>query len=103
MYDPLETDLSRRELTALFKESTGIPICLIGGWASYFYVNERYMRAFGREYMGSRDIDIFFDHKNDAEFSHVVLKKRAFAENGLPFRYEKIYDRDRKEFVTQEQ
>mgnify|MGYP001566910053 FL=1 len=42
MYDPLETDLSRKELTAIFKESIGIPICLIGGWASYFYVNEKY-------------------------------------------------------------
>ena len=30
MYDSLETDLSRKELTAIFKESVGVPICLIG-------------------------------------------------------------------------
>lgn len=103
MYDPLETDLSRRELTALFRESAGIPICLIGGWATFFYVNERYMRAFGREYMGSRDIDIFFDSKKEREFSHVVLGSRSFAKDGLPFRYEKIYNRDSRGFVTSEQ
>ncbi len=102
MYDPLETDLSQKELAAIFKESAGIPICLIGGWASYFYVNEKYKRAFGKEYMGSRDIDIFFDPKKEKEFSKVV-HKRGFTKNGLPFRYEKIYDRESKTFVTPEE
>jgi hypothetical protein len=99
MYDPLETDLSRKELTAIFKESVGIPICLIGGWASYFYVNEKYKRAFGKDYMGSRDIDIFFDPKKEKEFFNVV-NKRGFTKNGLRFRYEKIYDRESKTFIT---
>jgi len=102
MYDPLETDLSRKELTALFKESAGIPICLIGGWASYIYINEKYKRAFGKEYMGSRDIDIFFDPKKEKEFSDVV-KRRGFTKNGFHFRYEKMYDRESKAFVTPEQ
>lgn len=102
MYDPLETDLSRKELTAIFKEATGIPICLIGGWASYFYVNETYKRAFGKDYMGSRDIDIFFDPKQEKEFFKVVTK-RGFTKNGLRFRYEKIYDRENKTFVTPEE
>lgn len=102
MYDPLETDISREELTAIFKESIGIPICLIGDWAFYFYVNEKYKRAFGKEYMGSRDIDIFFDPKKEKEFLKVV-NKRGFTKNGLHFRYEKIYDRESKSFVTPEQ
>ena len=74
MYDPLETDLSRKELTAIFKESIGIPICLIGGWASYFYVNEKYKRAFGKEYMGSRDIDIFFFQHELFQHLHQIGK-----------------------------
>lgn len=102
MYDPLETDLSRKELTAIFKESAGIPICLIGGWASYFYVNGKYRRAFGKDYMGSRDIDIFFDPKKEKEFLKVV-NERGFTKNGFHFRYEKIYDRESKVFVTQDQ
>ncbi|MBI4980993.1 nucleotidyl transferase AbiEii/AbiGii toxin family protein [Candidatus Woesearchaeota archaeon] len=102
MYDPLETDLSHKELTAIFKESVGIPICLIGGWASYFYVNEKYKRAFGKEYMGSRDIDIFFEPKKEKEFLKVI-NKRGFTKNGFHFRYEKIYDRESKLFITLEQ
>lgn len=103
MYDPIETDLSRKELAAIFKESTGITICLIGGWASYFYVNEKYKRAFGKDYMGSRDIDIFFDPKKEKEFFNIVINKRGFAKNGFHFRYEKIYDRESKTFVPPEQ
>jgi hypothetical protein len=102
MNDSFETNLSRKELTEIFKESVGIPICLIGGWASYFYVNETYKRAFGKDYMGSRDIDIFFDPKKEKEFSNVV-HKRGFTKNGLRFRYEKIYDRTSKTFVTPEE
>ncbi|MEK6903663.1 MAG: hypothetical protein AABW64_03390 [Nanoarchaeota archaeon] len=102
MYDSLETDLSRKELTAIFKESVGVPICLIGGWASYLYVNEKYKRAFGKEYMSSRDIDIFFDPKKEKEFLNVV-NKRGFTKNDFHFRYEKIYDRESQLFVTPEQ
>ncbi len=102
MYDPLETELSRMELAAIFKESAGIPICLIGGWASYFYARDNYKRAFGRDYMESRDIDIFFDPKKEKEFFKVV-HKRGFTKNGFHFRYEKIYDRESKAFVSPEQ
>ncbi len=102
MYDPLETDLSRKELAAIFQDAIGIPICLIGGWASYFYVNEQYKRAFGKDYMGSRDIDIFFDPKKEKEFFKVI-NKRGFTKNGLRFRYEKIYNRESKTFITPEE
>jgi len=102
MYDPLETDLSRKELAAIFQESKGLPICLIGGWATYFYVNEEYRRAFGKDYLGSRDIDIFFDPKQEKAFENVI-KRRGFEKDGLPFRYEKIYDRENKAFITQEE
>jgi hypothetical protein len=99
MYDPLETELSNKELVALFKDAAGVPICLIGGWAAYYYVHENYKRAFGQEYMGSRDIDIFFDPKKEKEFAKVV-HDRGFTKNGFQFRYEKIYDRESKTFIT---
>lgn len=100
MYDPIETDLSFKELTAIFKEcDKKIPICLIGGWASYFYVNDTYKRAFGQDYMSSRDIDIFFDPKKEKEFAQIITK-RGFDKNGLPFRYEKIYDIETKAYIT---
>jgi hypothetical protein len=79
-----------------------IPVCLIGGWASFFYVNRNYRRAFGRDYMGSRDIDLFFYSKNEKEFAEVV-KERGFTKNGFKFRYEKIYNRNTKKCILPEQ
>jgi hypothetical protein len=99
MYDLSETELSNKELAAIFKESAGISICLIGGWAAHYHVNENYKRAFGQDYMGSRDIDIFFDPKHEKEFEKVV-RNRGFTKNGLPFRYEKIYDRESRKFIS---
>lgn len=100
MYDPLETELSKNELIALFKEAKDLKICLIGGWASYYYVKDNYKRAFGQDYMGSRDIDVFFDPKIEKEFAKVVIDKMGFTKNGFQFRYEKIFDREAKRFIS---
>lgn len=104
MYDPIETDLSMQELKLILGECSkqDVPVCLIGGWASYFYVNGNYKRAFGQDYMGSRDIDLFFFAKNEKQFAEVV-KKMGFSKNGFKFRYEKIYDRNTKKCISQEQ
>lgn len=101
MYDPLETGISLEELKKLFLEmkASGVKAGLLGGWATHFYVNETYRRAFGREYMGSRDIDLFFESGFDSRMS-AIIKKLGFEKNGLPFRYERIYDRERHEFVS---
>lgn len=36
------------------------PYCLIGGWSVYYTLNERFKAVTGREYPGSRDIDLGF-------------------------------------------
>jgi len=104
MYDPLETDISREQLVLISKEckKRDIPTCIIGGWAAYFYVNQEYRRAFGKDYMGSRDIDIFFDPKKQKEFSDVVTKL-GFEKSGLYFRYVKFYNRVTKKFITEKE
>lgn len=100
MYDPLETEISGHELIRLLTacENRGIPACVIGGWAAYYYVNEEYRKAFGKDYMGSRDIDLFFDPSKEEEFAKAV-EELGFEKNGLRFRYEKIYNREQKKFV----
>lgn len=60
MYDPIETDISYKQLVILSEKCKKINTCIIGGWATYFYVNKEYHTAFGKDYMGSRDIDVFF-------------------------------------------
>jgi hypothetical protein len=103
MYDPLETEKSYLELVSILNEckKRDVPICIIGGWATYFYVNENYHRAFGRDYMGSRDIDIFFDPKKQTEFANIV-GNLGFEKDGFDFRYEKIYNRETKKVISVE-
>ena len=38
----------------------GERVCLLGGWAVYLVVNPKYKRAHGKNYHGSKDIDLGF-------------------------------------------
>ena len=104
MYDIEETDLSLNELKLICAEckTKDVPICVIGGWATYFYVNENFRRAFGRDYLNSRDIDLFFPPEKETEFAKIVFSQ-GFIADGYPFRYEKNYDRELKKFVSEEE
>jgi len=104
MYDPIETEISFTTLKQISDEckKRSIPIAIIGGWATYFYVNETYRRAFGKDYMGSRDIDICFDHSKEKEF-YELITELGFTKDGYFFRWEKIYNRETKKFITPEE
>jgi len=56
-YVPQVTELSEQELQAIF-EAAESPVCLLGGWAVHLHVNDGFQAEHGREYIGSRDIDI---------------------------------------------
>jgi hypothetical protein len=94
MYDPFETDASHRYLGILAK-AFGRAIALIGGWAVFYLVNDRYRSATGHEYLRSRDIDLIISPapRFSARFGSSV-RKMGFVEGGLPFRYQLIIDRD---------
>jgi len=59
MYETYETGISSRYLKTVV-DKLEEPICLIGGWAVYHSVNENFRTATGRNYIGSRDIDLGF-------------------------------------------
>ena len=59
MYEPKEIEISRRYLQEVI-ESIHEPVVVLGGWAVYFLVNKKYKETTGRDYIGSRDIDIGF-------------------------------------------
>jgi len=66
MYKEFETRTSFRylkEVINCLKE----PICILGGWAVFFQVNERFQQAQGRPYLGSRDIDLGFNISKDLQ------------------------------------
>jgi hypothetical protein len=72
MYEPKEIELSKYYLKEVI-ESIDEPIVVLGGWAVYFLVNDKYKETTGREYIGSRDIDLGFN------MEETDLDKTAFA------------------------
>ena len=97
MYDILETDLSFEYLKRILELKNTI---LVGGWAIYFYVNQNYRRAFGIDYLKSRDIDIYIKSKFLNEFI-LEVKKQGFIPSSYFFRYELIYSRNKKKVVNE--
>jgi len=77
------------------------PFCLIGGWAVYFLVNENYRANYGRNYIGSRDIDIGLpDYDSFRLIESFLMKKMSFEQ--LSFRYVKYLNYDTGEEITSE-
>ncbi|MDG6218321.1 MAG: hypothetical protein QCI00_02655 [Candidatus Thermoplasmatota archaeon] len=59
LYSDFETETSYeylQKIVNIFDE----PICILGGWAVYFTVNTAFRKDQGRNYLGSRDIDLGF-------------------------------------------
>jgi hypothetical protein len=65
MYDDTEIEISRKYLDKI-TEVLDEPIVMLGGWAVYLSVNENYKKMTGREYFGSRDIDLGFHIEGDS-------------------------------------
>lgn len=53
------TSISAQELRPLC-QTVEPPACLLGEWAVHMHVNDRFREASGREYIGSRDVDLGF-------------------------------------------
>lgn len=59
LYDEKVTTLSLKTLRTI-ADMIDVPLCLCGGWAVYFTVNEFFKQKKNREYIGSQDIDLGF-------------------------------------------
>ncbi|MEK6974445.1 MAG: hypothetical protein AABW41_04390 [Nanoarchaeota archaeon] len=57
MYEKFETEISYEYISRLKKELRK-PLVILGGWAIYFLVNEEFNRSEGRNYLGSKDLDL---------------------------------------------
>ncbi len=102
MYDPLETDISYEYMLKLRDKLTKLEFAVLGGWAVFFHVRKTYQQAFGKEYVRSRDIDVFIDAKHEEEFLKII-KSMGFKESAYKFRYELIYDREQKTIIATEE
>ena len=87
MYGDVETEASGRYL-GIIAGRLEIDFCLIGGWAVYNLVKERYHALTGREYLGSRDIDLGFPSPDGiTKVEALLIDELGFAP--LSFRYVK--------------
>lgn len=109
LYSKIETSTSNKylqEVVNILKE----PVCLLGGWAVYFTVNENFSEAQGRNYLGSKDIDIGFYLDEDIGTNALKqstlgksiesLKDRGFRGQGSRFYLD--IDRETKEELDPE-
>lgn len=78
MYEPHEIDISYKYLKTVVGRLEE-PICLIGGWAVYHQVNRNFKKITGRNYIGSRDIDLGFHFEKD--WSEKDMQDSTFAKS----------------------
>ncbi|TMI57097.1 hypothetical protein E6H18_05760 [Candidatus Bathyarchaeota archaeon] len=110
MYSSIETDVSWHYLKTLLK-SIPQPHCLIGGWSVYLIVNDLYQKDTGREYQGSRDIDLGFhfdpewDQKqfDNSTFARAVFKIREMGFESVAYRFLKRFRLSDGQELTTEQ
>lgn len=82
MYAENEVGISRSNLPSVIASISG-SVCLLGGWAVYITVNKNFEDAHGRDYIGSRGIDLGFhidetwsdDHLQGSAFSRSMFSK----------------------------
>jgi hypothetical protein len=96
LYSKKITDISLDSLKNL-AGLTSFPICVCGGWAVYFTINDLFKEQKNRDYIGSQDIDIGFylapmmtktELENTDLFKTLdILESNGFKPEG--FRYKK--------------
>ena len=89
MYSEFETRTSYKYLQETIR-ALQEPICLLGGWAVFFQVNQNFQKAQGRPYLGSRDVDLGFHFKKDSSVKE--MKNSALAKS-LEILQEKLHFR----------
>jgi len=109
LYNEFETKTSYKylkQIVSILDE----PICILGGWAVYLTVNDNFKETEGRNYLGSRDIDLGFhidknliqEQLNNTTMSKSLrlIEKEGFKPQG--FRYYKEINYETGEEITLE-
>lgn len=87
------------------------PLCILGGWAVYFTVNDSFKNDTGRDYHGSKDIDLGF-HMGESETTDSI-RNSAFAQSvralesagfiQISFRLVQRYHRETRQLLSEEE
>lgn len=104
------TGISEQELRPLC-QTVEPPACLLGGWAVHLHVNDGFQSEYGREYIGSRDVDLGFHvdpdwGRDELEAAPVGQSVQRVMDAGyipLSFRFVRHFNRDTGETLTAEE
>ena len=100
MYIDKETQASLHYLKEVVQHLDD-PICLLGGWAVYYLVNDKYNEAQGSNYLGSRDVDLGFNNIKSMNKAIFKLEKMGFER--LSFRmFKELHTETMKELTKEE-
>ena len=110
LYEKYETDISKDNLVTVFSKVTA-PLCLLGGWAVYLTVNVNYKNEKGRDYHGSKDIDLGFHfEKNESKeslinsaFNQSIKALENIGFDFVGFRLVQYYHRETQKALTPEE
>ncbi len=104
-YDPSETEASRRILLELLDElGFSRDFGLVGGWAVHSLIGGNFLRATGREFLRSRDIDVFINCAGS--FPRVfsgAIRRIGFVPGEHRFRYTLVLDRESMKKLSEEE
>ncbi len=109
-YQDYEIEISQSHLSQVFSKVRE-PIGLLGGWAVYITVNKNFSASQGRNYIGSKDIDLGFHiDKNwsDAElknsvFARAIMALKEIGFRPLSFRLVKYFHTETRKELDEEQ
>lgn len=102
------TDISARALLPLCHTLVP-PTCLLGGWAVHFHVNDGFQRAYGRDYIGSRDVDFGFhvdpgwsrEELLGSPIGESIRRVKDAGYQPLSFRFVRYFDQETGEALTE--
>jgi len=110
LYPENEIEISKLNLSSVISKVKE-PVCLLGGWAVYLTVNKNFSSEQGRDYIGSRDIDLGFHI--DETWSDRELQNSAFSKSieilkdmkyyGLGSRFVQHHDLATKKLLSEEE
>ena len=110
LYSEHEINISKANLSTV-AANVPSPLCLLGGWAVFLLANKNFKKVHGREYHGSKDIDLgfYFNIQEDENSlkkslfnkSIIALKEIGFTPQG--FRMVQIYHHEAMKPLTEEE
>ncbi|MHB1907599.1 MAG: hypothetical protein ACYCQJ_01860 [Nitrososphaerales archaeon] len=110
MYTDQQINISRKFLEKIISNLSEPP-CILGGWAVYLHLNDKFNASKGRDYLGSKDIDLGFHldpkwSKSDytkSDLNKAINTIESMGFEPVSFRYLKQFSNDNGRELTKDE